>query len=228
MDEDVTLSPDTLAVLNEFLAERSKREADEGERIINQTGKEAMFEENWASNFFQLSQFWYSTKTKETVRNVVAKLLEDRKADLVGFRIALLSCPSIYKDIKDVHNHVTIFEFDKRFEAYGNDFVHYDFNCVENNPGYLEAHHKQYDLIIADPPFLSSDCITKISKIITKLQRNPSDSKLIFCSGEVVEPWLTTCLPVHKCSFRPEHERILGNKFVSYANFDFDNYIDNK
>ncbi|KAH8326016.1 hypothetical protein KR067_012636 [Drosophila pandora] len=223
MDDDVSLPADTLAILNEFLAERSKREAEEEDRILNKTGKDALFEEDW-----QLSQFWYSTKTKLIVRDVVGKLLKEHGEPSSEFRIALLSCPSLYKDIKDIHNEVAIFEYDKRFEAYGTDFQHYDFNCIENNPDYLKEHHQQYDLIIADPPFLSQECISKMSEIIKKLQRIPDKSKLIFCSGEVVEPWLTACLAVHKCSFHPEHERNLGNQFVSYANFDLDNYIENK
>ncbi|KAH8240935.1 hypothetical protein KR026_008381 [Drosophila bipectinata] len=223
MDDDISLPADTLAILNEFLAERSKREAEEEDRILNKTGKDGLFEEDW-----QLSQFWYSTKTKLIVRDVVGKLLKEQGEHSNGFRIALLSCPSLYKDIKDVHSQVTIFEYDTRFEAYGTDFQHYDFNCIENNPDYLKEHHQQYDLVIADPPFLSQECITKVSEIITKLQRNPDKSKLIFCSGEVVEPWLTASLPVHKCTFHPEHERNLGNQFVSYANFDLDNYIENK
>ncbi|XP_017153446.2 protein-lysine N-methyltransferase CG9154 [Drosophila miranda] len=220
MEDDLALPADTLAILNEFLAERSKREAEEEDRIVNQDGKEATFEENW-----QLSQFWYSKKTKLTVRNIVAKLLKEQpnKPEECNYRIALLSCPSLYKDIKDIYDHVSIFEYDKRFSAYGTDFVHYDINCID--PDYLINHHKKYDLIIADPPFLSKECIEKISAIILKLQSSPCDSKLIFCSGEVVEPWLTACLPVHKCNFRPEHERNLGNEFVSYANFNLDNYI---
>ncbi|KAH8298184.1 hypothetical protein KR018_010558 [Drosophila ironensis] len=223
MDEEIALPADTLAILNEFLAERSKREAEEEDRIANKTGKDALFEEDW-----QLSQFWYNQATKLKVRDVAGKLIKEHGSTSSGFRIALLSCPSLYKDIKDVHEHVTIFEFDKRFEAYGTDFVHYDFNCVANNPDYLKEHHGQYDLIVADPPFLSQECISKVSEIITKLQRSKDDSKLIFCSGEVVEPWLTACLPVRRCNFHPEHERNLGNLFVSYANFDLDHYIENK
>lgn len=193
-----------------------------------------------------MSQFWYSTETKHALRDVVRKLLAERTEDSGDFSIALLSCPSLYKDIREIHDTgkwtcetimnelssfylvVHIFEFDKRFEAYGTDFVHYDLNCVGSNPDYLKEHHQQYDLIVADPPFLSQECIAKTCEIITRLQRNQKESKVILCSGEVVEPWLTARLPVLKCSFRPEHERNLGNKFVSYANFNLDEYIENK
>ncbi|EDW63619.1 protein-lysine N-methyltransferase CG9154 [Drosophila virilis] len=218
-NDDITLPADTLAILNEFLAERSKREHDEEQRMLNKTGKDAHFEEDW-----QLSQFWYSDRTKRAIGDALAKLVKEHNSS--DFRIALLSCPSLYATIKDVHEQVNIFEYDQRFAAYGTDFVHYDFNAVDSCSDYLVEHHKRYDLIIADPPFLSEECMTKMSKIIINLQRS-SASKLVFCSGEVVEPWLVANLPLHKCNFRPEHERNLGNEFVSFANFNFDHYIEN-
>lgn len=115
---------------------------------------------------------------------------------------------------------VKIFEFDKRFSAYGDDFVFYDFNNAEET-GYLQEFTESFNLIIADPPFLSEECITKISKIINNLQK--LTTKVVFCSGAVAEPWLTKCLQLKKCNFKPTHERNLGNEFVSYANFDLDN-----
>ncbi|XP_016946136.1 protein-lysine N-methyltransferase CG9154 [Drosophila biarmipes] len=223
MDADIMLPADTLAILNEFLLERSKRKVDEENQVVNQTGIDAEFEEDW-----QLSQFWYNSETKLILRDVVVKLLDEQRSDLVGFHIALLSCPSLYKDIRNIHDNVRIFEYDPRFEAYGTDFVFYDLNCVGGNPNYLKEHHQQYDIIVADPPFLSQECIAKTCEIITRLQRNQSESKIIICSGEVTEPWLTTGLPVLKCGFRPEHDRNLGNSFVSYANFNLDEYIENK
>jgi len=48
MDDDISLPADTLAILNEFLLERSKREAEEENQIANKTGKDAQFEEDWA------------------------------------------------------------------------------------------------------------------------------------------------------------------------------------
>lgn len=46
-NDDITLPADTLAILNEFLAERSQREHDEEQRVVNKTGKDAHFEEDW-------------------------------------------------------------------------------------------------------------------------------------------------------------------------------------
>ncbi|XP_053959138.1 protein-lysine N-methyltransferase CG9154 [Anastrepha ludens] len=218
-EEELTLPADTLQILNDFLQEKAQREREELDRIENQAGTEAMFEEDW-----QLSQFWYSESTKQALGNVIRKLLaeQESKADKLSYRIALLSCPSLYGTVKQVHGNVKIFEFDKRFSVYGDDFVFYDFNSADEN-GYLEEYKDTFDIIVADPPFLSEECIMKISKIIKKLQK--SSTKIIFCSGAIVEPWLTQSLQLKKCSFEPAHERNLGNEFVSYANFELDNYV---
>ncbi|XP_013101301.2 protein-lysine N-methyltransferase CG9154 [Stomoxys calcitrans] len=214
-DDEVTLPADTLAILQQFLVEKAQREQEEMEKIEKKAGKDAEFEEDW-----QLSQFWYSQSTKETLGAVVTQLVGDSKE----FSIALLSCPSLYGTIKEIHENVKIFEYDKRFSAYGDDFVFYDFNEADSEH-YLKDLWHQFDLIIADPPFLSEECITKISKIIANLLK-PQHNKIIFCSGEVVEPWLTKSLPgVKKCNFQPQHERNLGNEFVSYANFNLDDYV---
>lgn len=117
---------------------------------------------------------------------------------------------------------VNIFEFDKRFSAFGDDFEYYDFNEAADG-NYLQEQWNRFDLIIADPPFLSEDCIVKISKIIKNLLK--THGKIIFCSGKIVEPWLCDNLSVKRCKFEPEHERNLGNEFVSYANFNLDDLI---
>ncbi|XP_060665293.1 protein-lysine N-methyltransferase CG9154 [Drosophila nasuta] len=220
-DDDTSLPADTLAILQQFLAERTQREHDEQQLMINVTGLDAHFEEDW-----QLSQFWYSAETKRAIGDALAKIAKEHD-NTTCFRIALLSCPSLYATIKKLHSNVNIFEYDKRFAAYGTDFVHYDYNAVDSNKDYLSHQNQCYDLIIADPPFLSEECMRKMSKIVNNLQRR-SDSKIVFCSGEVVEPWLTAYLPVHKCRFQPQHERNLGNEFVTYANFNFDEYFDIK
>lgn len=48
MDEDeICLPADTLAILNQFLAEKSRREQEELEKVEQKAGKETQFEEDW-------------------------------------------------------------------------------------------------------------------------------------------------------------------------------------
>lgn len=51
-DEDLSLSPGTLAVLNEFLKEKADRERAELEKIKNKNYKDLQFQEDWVSKEF--------------------------------------------------------------------------------------------------------------------------------------------------------------------------------
>lgn len=71
---------------------------------------------------------------------------------------------------------VKIFEFDKRFSVFGTDFIFYDYNSPQNIPKDLI---ETFDLVICDPPFLSTECLTKVAitvKLLTK-------KKIVLCSG---------------------------------------------
>ena len=76
-----------------------------------------------------------------------------------------------------------LFEYDERFSKFGDDFIYYDYkNGYENlNPKLKNS----FDMIIADPPFLSDECIEKFASTIQFL-RAP-ETKITFCSGNVVE-----------------------------------------
>lgn len=51
-DDDISLPADTLAILNQFLAEKAQREQEELEKIEQKAGKEAVFEEDWVRVFY--------------------------------------------------------------------------------------------------------------------------------------------------------------------------------
>lgn len=54
---------------------------------------------------------------------------------------------------------VKLFEFDPRFEVFGDDFVAYDFQQpLRGLPPQLKG---AFDRVLIDPPFLSEDCQTK-------------------------------------------------------------------
>lgn len=172
------------------------------------------------------------------------RLVQRLKASLQDkqLAVALLSCPSLYSTLKAIHDNgelstlyprrlslicllpVHLFEYDRRFAAYGEDFVHYDYKFgLESN--YLAEHRGRYDLIISDPPFLSQECVENMAAIIQRLQKPSPDTRIVFCSGAVVEEWVCGLLPLRKCHFQPQHHRNLGNEFATYANFDLDHYI---
>ena len=126
-------------------------------------------------------------------KEVLTLALESKKP----FRVACISCPTLFKTLhsylKDLKSHpdfkdlneerctqidIKLFEYDSRFEIYGNDFIFYDYKKpLEFN----ESLEHYFDLIIADPPFLSGECHIKTGMTIKKIGKE--NLKLIICTG---------------------------------------------
>ncbi|KAK6633902.1 hypothetical protein RUM44_004509 [Polyplax serrata] len=197
-DDQPTLRPETLKALQEFLQEQELRE-EKGEFIS----------ENW-----QLSQFWYDDSTTFSLSSSAVSKCSD------GGKIALISCPTLYPAVKSQIREnerdltVTLFEFDKRFSKYGTDFIHYDYNSPIN----LDFSCKNaFDIIIIDPPFLSEECLTKVVETVNFIKK--TNSKIILCTGGVMEDLARKLLGVKKCSFEPKHKNNLANEFICLTNF---------
>ncbi|ODV91376.1 hypothetical protein CANCADRAFT_3084 [Tortispora caseinolytica NRRL Y-17796] len=226
MSDEVALSEDTQAILNEFLKEKASHE----ERFM-QLAAEAQdrfesvktididmdtFQEDW-----NLSQFWY---TKETSRTIAKAALSH------GDRIAVVSAPSTYFAIVELAKEdpqyldkaekCVLFEVDDRFAALGRRFSHYDFN----KPFEIEDSLKHsFDMIVLDPPFLSDECQTKSAVSAALLSTTGTDPKFIVCTGERMESKIHKLYKKHNMrttDFLPEHANGLSNEFRCYANFE--------
>jgi len=73
---------------------------------------------------------------------------------------------------------VDLFEFDKRFGAFGSKFHFYDYNEPEK---VKEECKNAYSIIIADPPFLSEECLEKFAITIKMVAQK--DAFIILCTG---------------------------------------------
>ncbi len=99
-------------------------------------------------------------------------------------RIACVSAPSVYQKLKqgvvEGSDRVSavVFEYDRRFATYGDDFVFYDYN----EPLSLGANvaPQSFDVVLVDPPYLSEECLSKVAKTIKYL----SKGKVVLCTGE--------------------------------------------
>ncbi|XP_003486580.1 EEF1A lysine methyltransferase 1 [Bombus impatiens] len=207
-DDDLQLCPTTLAALKEFLKEKEERENQLKHTLENQH-LDVSFDENW-----QLSQFWYDDKTTDTlVKGAIQCTESDGK-------IALISCPTLYSKLKKTSGErkVTLFEYDERFKAYGSDFVPYNYKFPLNIPGDMSNF---YDLVIADPPFLSDECLTKTALTIKFLAKKD----IVLCTGAIMSDLAERLLNVKICNFVPQHRNNLANEFYCYSNFDFDKML---
>lgn len=87
----------------------------------------------------------------------------------------------------------------------------------------MNKYRQYFDIIIADPPFLSEECIQSTGQLVNKIKKD--DTKIVLCSGQVVADWAKEFLHLDQCNYRPQHERNLANEFRSYANFKLDEMI---
>jgi len=71
---------------------------------------------------------------------------------------------------------VKCLEFDTRFNVFGEDFQFYDYKEPLNLP--LEW-KQSFDVVIADPPFLSEECLCKTAVTAKFLAKD----KVIVCTG---------------------------------------------
>lgn len=71
---------------------------------------------------------------------------------------------------------VKLFEYDSRFKVFGTDFIQYDYKFPLDVPRDMSS---EFDLVIADPPFLSDECLTKTAVTIKFLTKE----KIVLCTG---------------------------------------------
>lgn len=206
-DDDVPqLSADTLAALQEFYAETGRAGQDTAKTDKFSVGA---VEEDW-----RMSQFWYS---EETASRLAEELLQ--QAGEHG-RIACLSAPSVYQKLKQLESvrsdgvSAVLLEFDRRFAAYGDEFVFYDYN----NPLCLpeDLLPQSFDIVIADPPYLSEECLSKVTLTVKHLTKG----KILLCTGAIMEEHAGKLLDLKMCSFLPRHNHNLANEFRCYVNYE--------
>ncbi|XP_014611329.1 PREDICTED: protein-lysine N-methyltransferase n6amt2 [Polistes canadensis] len=208
-DDEPSLCPTTITALREFLEEKEKREKQLADVFQSNQLQHVSFEEDW-----QLSQFWYDENTTNTI--VKGAL----KSTPVNGKIALISCPTVYIPLKKMceERQVTLLEYDSRFAVFGSDFISYDYNFPLNIPKDL---YNSFDLVIADPPFLSDECLTKTAVTIKLLSKN----KIVLCTGAIMMNLVKRLLAAEKCDFLPKHKNNLANEFYCYSNFNFDEML---
>ncbi|TRY76869.1 hypothetical protein TCAL_03831 [Tigriopus californicus] len=214
-DDLPTLSAETFAALQQFYNEEDSREkarldivqADAAAPVDYTT---LTFDEDW-----QLSQFWYDEATSNALADICLAVAENNPGN-DPTRIACLSCPTLFLALKKRHpqlSNVILFEFDKRFSKLGQDFTFYDYKSPLDVP---REWREYFDLVVADPPFLSGECLTKTAVTMKFL----SKGKMILCTGATMADMADRLLHLKKQEFIPGHRNNLANEFRCFANFD--------
>ncbi|NP_001188087.1 EEF1A lysine methyltransferase 1 [Ictalurus punctatus] len=207
-DDDVPqLSAAALAALQEFYAENGA-----GPSALRDSYTVGAIKEDW-----RMSQFWYSDET-------ATRLAEEaiQQAGKQG-RIACISAPSVYQKLKQLESEnvdgsrrvsTVLLEFDRRFAAYGDEFIFYDYN----NPLCLpeDVLPQSFDIVVADPPYLSEECLGRVALTVKYLTKR----KILLCTGAVMEEHAGKLMDVKICRYLPKHNYNLANEFRCYVNYE--------
>ncbi|CAL8388865.1 EEF1A lysine methyltransferase 1 [Gadus morhua] len=206
-DDDVPrLSADTLAALQEFYNETSHPDAPTAASAdkfsVGAVG------EDWG-----MSQFWYDDVTATRLAEEVIQEAGD------GGRIACVSAPSVYQKLKQGvvegsdRISAVLLEYDRRFAAYGDDFLFYDYNHPLALPAALQG---AFDIVLVDPPYLALECLSKITQTVKYL----SKGKVLLCTGAIMEEHAEELLGLRRCGFLPKHNKNLANEFRCFTSYD--------
>ncbi|CAL4919093.1 unnamed protein product [Urochloa decumbens] len=209
-DDDVPqLSAAAMDALREFLAEqqRPEEQAEEG----GGGGGVELLAEDW-----RMSQFWYDDRTARALVEEVLRLVSPSGSGSAAGAVACIACPTLYAYLKKTDPGVPaqLLEYDERFGQYGGDFTFYDYNRPEELPVAMEH---AYRVVVADPPYLSKECLEKVAKTVSFLAQP---------EGEVQKDRALELLNVHPCGFRPQHSNKLGNEFRLFTNYDPEDRLD--
>jgi hypothetical protein len=75
-----------------------------------------------------------------------------------------------------------------------------------------------FDVVIADPPYLNVDCMSKTGETIKLLHRS-EHGKTIYNTGAILEEAIFRVLGLRKLVWQPRHSSHLSNTFYSFANY---------
>ncbi|CAB4413760.1 unnamed protein product [Rhizophagus irregularis] len=236
LDDDIpNLSEHALSALNEFLSEQeqhqikfeqlrqkslssiqnylgtnSQNKGNEEQNEENEVNME-LFKEDW-----QLSQFWYDEETSNTLAQ---EALANTSPDS---RIACISTPTAFVKLKSVNplpkQTICLFEYDTRFNIYGNDFYEYDYKDPTKFQNSLKLKNS-FDFILVDPPFLSEDCCTK-TMITVRWLGKKENCKILICTGAVMRDLIYRLVKAKMTTYFPRHKSGLANEFRCYSNYE--------
>ncbi|KAJ7394395.1 EEF1A lysine methyltransferase 1 [Desmophyllum pertusum] len=213
-DDDIPqLSAQTLAALQGFYDEQKQREVSASE-------ENDAIDEDWENIICIYNLCPSNSASFGNDDSTASALAEEVLRASCNGRIACLCAPTLYKkllSIKPVGCEAKIFEYDRRFAVFGEDFIFYDY---KKRTRLYQLPSQSIPLIWCLPTPLSFQ--KNVSEKLRRTIKYLAKEKIILVHWSVMEELAFKLLRVTPCKYQPTHERNLGNKFACFVNYDSD------
>jgi len=196
---------------------------------------------NIAGENFHMSQFWYDEQTTNLFVDELIDLAKqlipssssssssshDQQAAPAAVSVCNICCISVPSVFYRLQNRIhelpsnvkltTLLEYDRRFDRdFPLHYVQYDYNKPTALPS---IHFNNYDIMIADPPYLSDECMTSVGITMRLLARN-KETRMIVNTGAVLRDSVRRVLGLNACKFQPTHRVNIMNEFACFTNYE--------
>ncbi|KAL0479924.1 N(6)-adenine-specific DNA methyltransferase [Acrasis kona] len=170
-----------------------------------------------------LNQYWYSTKTIDTIILEVEDHISKRSSKNLPWRIAFVSTPSIYFSIAEAQrSQCNVFDIDEKWKK-DSGFVSYNFNEPTNISDDMK---NKFTMVIIDPPFITKEVWQKYTETAHFLLCNPDneadDSSKSNCiiASTIAEnqQMMEEFLNVHPVKFKPSIPNLVY-QYNLYCNY---------
>eukprot|EP00741_Cyanophora_paradoxa_P001360 tig00000480_g1316.t1 len=218
-EEAPQLSAAALAALEEIYGKDWRNSVGKKETPAEQPAEPpGEDEDGFVSEDWGLSQFWYSEETSSALAEEALEVSD-------GGPVCCISSPSAFRALRRMRKAgapMYVLEYDKRFGRYGEAFAFYDYNAPQKVPEHLKGTMR---VIVADPPYLSEECQTKVAESVRLLAasldpEDPRRTRVIWNTGRVMGPTIARAIPgMRRSAFRPQHARNLSNDFACFTNY---------
>jgi len=115
--------------------------------------------------------------------------------------------------------NIYLFEYDTRFQRLVPSphlFIPYDYNSPLKFPKDLR---RQVDRILADPPFLSDECLTRTAITVRTLLKKEGGRTMVCTGGKMEELVPRLFSGVRRVEWEPEHKGGLANAFACFMDW---------
>ena len=223
LEDEASLLRELKAISNRHSAQRYATSSNTGTKATSPCTTKA------SSSFFsstflqdapedqQLNQYWFSQATIDTLREAVLEGVASLDKDAP--KVAFLSTPSLFFAFDEVERrNFFLFDFDSKATWFKDaNYIYYDYN---NPLGFDETLYNRFDLVVIDPPFITSEVWDKYAQTTRALASSNQQKQPLVIATTVIEnaPHMMELFGATPTEFQPSIPNLVY-QYACFTNF---------